>query len=177
MSLVLNSYRPCVLFGWPICNGGFVRLRLSLTTSSLVTTHCQQYVSWSNLTGIHPETAFQLLTTSNAFQLCKLWASEKVPGMRPVTSCSYSLYFQVYIEIFFLSKKSGPAYFFQCRCTLGNDCKAYDVTEPLLQQILSFSQRWRHVELPMPFAIYKKLETLISGDVLPLLYSLRGNIP
>ena len=28
----------------------------------------------------------------------------------------------------------------------------------------------------MPFFIYKKLETLISMNVLPLLYSLRGNI-
>ena len=57
-----------------------------------------------------------------------------------------------------------------------NDREAYDVTEPLFQQILSFSQRWKHVELSMPLSIYKKLETLISGDALPLLNSLRGNM-
>jgi hypothetical protein len=57
-----------------------------------------------------------------------------------------------------------------------DDREAYDVTEPLFQQILPFSQRWKHVELSMPFSIYKKLETLISGDALPLLNSLRGNM-
>ena len=55
--------------------------------------------------------------------------------------------------------------------------EAYDVTLPLFQQILSFSHRWKHVELSMPFSIYKKLESLISGDSLPLLNSLRGNFP
>ena len=50
--------------------------------------------------------------------------------------------------------------------------QAYDVREPLFQQILSFSQRWKHVELSMPFSIYRELET---GDAFPLLNSLRGN--
>ena len=58
-----------------------------------------------------------------------------------------------------------------------NNPEAYDTTEPLFRQILAFSQRWKHVELSMPFYIYKKLETLISGDALPLLNSLRVNIP
>ena len=115
------------------------------------------------------------MTTSNAFQLCKLWASEKVPGMCPVTSCLYSLYI--------LSSLARSRDFSSVGAPLAiddsvDDCKAYDaVTEPLFQQIISFSQRWKHVELPMPFSIYKKLETFISMNVLSLLYSLRGGLP
>ena len=56
------------------------------------------------------------------------------------------------------------------------DPEAHDVTEPLFRQITSFSSRWKHVELSMPFSVYKKLESLISGDDLPLLNSLRSDI-
>jgi len=51
-----------------------------------------------------------------------------------------------------------------------------DVTEPLFQQILSFSPRWKHVELSMPVSVYKKLQSHISEDSLPLLNSLRSDI-
>ncbi|KIM43023.1 hypothetical protein M413DRAFT_394032, partial [Hebeloma cylindrosporum] len=54
--------------------------------------------------------------------------------------------------------------------------EAYEATEALFQQILSFSPRWKDVELSMPLFFYKKLESHISGDDLPLLNSLRGNI-
>jgi len=56
------------------------------------------------------------------------------------------------------------------------DNAANDVTEPLFRQILSFSSRWKHVELSMPFSVYQKLESHISGEALPLLNSLRGYI-
>jgi len=56
------------------------------------------------------------------------------------------------------------------------DHEAHDVTEPLFRQISSFSSRWKHVELSMPVSVYKKLESHISGDALPLLNSLRGDI-
>ena len=52
----------------------------------------------------------------------------------------------------------------------------YDISEPLFRQILSFSPRWKHIELSMSFSIYQKLESLISGDALPLLHSLQGDI-
>jgi len=57
-----------------------------------------------------------------------------------------------------------------------DESQAYDVTEPLFQQIVSFSPRWKHVELSMPFSVYKKLQSHISEDSLPLLNSLKGDI-
>ncbi|KIM43024.1 hypothetical protein M413DRAFT_26231 [Hebeloma cylindrosporum] len=38
----------------------------------------------------------------------------------------------------------------------------------LLQQLISFSHRWKHIVLFLPLSIYKKLESLISDDALPL---------
>jgi hypothetical protein len=57
----------------------------------------------------------------------------------------------------------------------GNLREVHDVTEPLFRLIVSFSPRWKLIDLTMPFSIYEKLESQISKDLLPLLQSFRGN--
>jgi len=50
------------------------------------------------------------------------------------------------------------------------------VTDPLLHVILSFSRRWRELDLALPFPIYQKLESHVSRDMLPLLQTFKADI-
>ena len=56
----------------------------------------------------------------------------------------------------------------------GNLCEVHDLTEPLFQLIALFSPCWKLIDLSMPFSIYKKLESQVSSDILPLLQSFKG---
>ena len=49
-----------------------------------------------------------------------------------------------------------------------------DVIETLFQLLASFSSRWKFIDLSLPFSIYKRLESQISKDPLPLLQSFKG---
>ena len=57
---------------------------------------------------------------------------------------------------------------------LGNLCEVHDLTEPLFWLIALFSPCWKLIDLSMPFSIYKKLESQVSNDILPLLQSFKG---
>jgi hypothetical protein len=51
-----------------------------------------------------------------------------------------------------------------------------EVVDPLFHTIRPFASRWRHLDLSMPFHIYRKLETMIPLDNLSMLRYFKGNI-
>lgn len=58
----------------------------------------------------------------------------------------------------------------------GGFSESHDAIDPLFRLIASFSSRWKLIDLTMPSPIYKRLESQISKDLLPLLQSFRGNL-
>jgi hypothetical protein len=46
-------------------------------------------------------------------------------------------------------------------------------TDPLFLLVLSFSRRWKQLDLTLPFSIYQKLDSHMSRDTLPILQTFR----
>jgi len=56
-----------------------------------------------------------------------------------------------------------------------NSREAADLTtDPLFLLVLSFSKRWKQLDLTLPFSIYQKLESHMSRDALPMLQTFRA---
>ena len=56
-----------------------------------------------------------------------------------------------------------------------NSREGVDVTaDPLFLLVLSFSRRWKQLDLTLPFSIYQKLDSYMSRDTLPILQTFRA---
>jgi len=51
-----------------------------------------------------------------------------------------------------------------------------ELTDPLIQILLSFASRWSDVHFWIPFPLYQKLESRLSNDVLPILQNFAAKV-
>ena len=69
------------------------------------------------------------------------------------------------------------SYPFECEpSTNGDSTEDDEVVDPLFLTIQPFASRWRHLDLSVPFHIYRKLETKIPLDNLSMLRYFKGTI-